>query len=82
MQRLPDRLPVWQHLSVPPEPTETLMRHLSRPLALSFALTFALAPVAALSQSCDHGRSEIKLSCAEGTNWDDTSKRCVPVVGS
>jgi hypothetical protein len=51
-------------------------------LSAASALVMALLPAAALSQGCDRDRTSIKLSCAEGTNWDDTSKRCVPVVGS
>ncbi len=51
-------------------------------LSAACALALVLLPAAAVSKGCDRDRTSIKLSCAEGTNWDDASKRCVPVVGS
>jgi hypothetical protein len=55
---------------------------LSTVLAPGLALSTVLAPGLALAQGCDHGREAIKMTCAEGTGWDDKTAKCVPIVGS
>lgn len=51
-------------------------------LLSALAVAALLAPFAATAQAaCDH-EEKIKMSCAEGTAWDDTKKTCAPVVGS
>ena len=51
-------------------------------LLSAVALATLLAPAAVVAQdACNHGE-KIKMSCAEGTAWDDKNKTCAPVVGS
>lgn len=51
-------------------------------LLSAFALAALFAPAAAVAQqACDHGE-KMKMSCAEGTAWDDKNKTCAPVAGS
>lgn len=46
-----------------------------------FVLAAAMGPGLAVAQGCDH-EQKIKISCADGTSWDDQSKTCAPTVGS
>jgi hypothetical protein len=71
-----------QHYSSEPSETEMPMKVLTRAFAAAFAASAILAPGLALAQACDHGREAIKMTCAEGTGWDDKSAKCVPIVGS
>ena len=50
---------------------------LKLPLAV---LALALLPGAALAQCFgDHAKEEIVMSCADGTEYDEDSARCVPL---
>ncbi len=58
------------------------MKAATKAFAAAFAVSAILAPGLALAQGCDKGRETIKMSCAEGTGWDDKTAKCVPIVGS
>ncbi|MGB7263590.1 MAG: carbohydrate-binding module family 14 protein [Albidovulum sp.] len=47
-------------------------------LTLVMTLAAGLAPSFALAQSCSHGKSA-QISCADGQNWDETTRSCVPI---
>jgi hypothetical protein len=65
-----------------PSAMEMPMKAATKAFAAAFALSTILAPGLALAQGCDHGREAIKMTCAEGTGWDDKTAKCVPIVGS
>jgi hypothetical protein len=44
--------------------------------ALALGLASLLPPAAALAQGCHDER--IKISCAEGSTWDDATRTCAP----
>jgi hypothetical protein len=43
------------------------------------AVMSVLAPGLAMAEGCQ--RNKVKMSCADGQAWDETAKRCSPVVG-
>jgi hypothetical protein len=65
-----------------PSAMELPMKAATKAFAAAFAVSTILVPGLALAQGCDHGREAIKMSCAEGTGWDDKTAKCVPIVGS
>ena len=51
-------------------------------LLSAFALAALVAPGLALAQDgCNHAKS-IKMTCADGTAWDEQTQRCAPTIGS
>ena len=65
-----------------PSAMEMPMKAAAKAFTAAFAVSTILAPGLALAQGCDRGREAIKMTCAEGTGWDDKSAKCVPIVGS
>ncbi|GAB4385743.1 hypothetical protein [Albidovulum sp.] len=47
-------------------------------LALAFTASAVAGPALAGPQGCSHERSA-QISCADGTTWDETEKRCITV---
>ncbi len=51
-------------------------------LSAAFAVTMALLPQALMAQGCPHDRTTIKMTCAEGSAWDESTRKCEPIVGA
>lgn len=62
--------------------TASLTTPSAKTLAAALAVAFALVPAATLAQGCPHAQQTIKMTCAEGTAWDDQTRKCEPIVGA
>lgn len=49
---------------------------------LTAAFALAMVPGLAVAKSCNYGKSEQAMSCAEGSSWDATAGTCMPVASS
>lgn len=47
------------------------------PLLAALILAAGLVPTLAAAAGCDHNQQEARISCAEGTVWDEAAKACV-----
>jgi hypothetical protein len=51
-------------------------------LTAALALAAAVLPGIALAQdACPHSR-KVQMTCADGTQWDEATRRCAPIVGA
>ncbi|MCB2110773.1 MAG: hypothetical protein H6895_08470 [Defluviimonas sp.] len=47
-------------------------------VAAALALAASLGPALAAAGGCNHDR-QARISCAQGTTWDDATRRCITV---
>ncbi len=45
------------------------------------ALALTVAPALAMAE-CSWQHEQVTMSCAEGTQWNETTQNCVPTVSS